>query len=162
MTAKSTDIKRIAELARPRLEDITHHFLPGGQKKGNEYIVRNPNRADDSPGSFKINLDTGEWADFATGDKGGDMVSLLAFLDGGNQYEAAKRLAAFLGVEPGAAVRHRQSKQAKGAWTAIIPVPAAAPPPPAAHSTLGNPAGRWSYHDEAGQVVCYTSTASTP
>ena len=46
--------------------------------EGHEYVARNPTRADRRPGSFKINLRTGRWADFATGDKGGDPVSLAA------------------------------------------------------------------------------------
>jgi hypothetical protein len=39
---------------------------------------------------------TGRWADFATGDRGGDPVSLAAFLAGIGQAEAARRLAAML------------------------------------------------------------------
>ena len=53
----------------------------------------NPHRRDRTTGSFKINLRTGRWADFATGDKGGDVISLAAFLWGVSQREAARRLA---------------------------------------------------------------------
>ena len=42
----------------------------------------NPTRPDRRAGSFKVNLRTGRWADFATGDKGGDAVSLAAYLSG--------------------------------------------------------------------------------
>lgn len=45
-----------------------------------------------------MNLATGRWADFATGDRGGDPVSLVAFLFDLSQGEAARRLAAMLGV----------------------------------------------------------------
>ena len=45
-------------------------------------MARNPTRPDRRPGSFKINLTTGRWADFATGDRGGDPVSLAAYLFG--------------------------------------------------------------------------------
>ena len=38
------------------------------------------------------------WADFATGDKGGDVVSLAAYLSGTGQTEAARALADMLGV----------------------------------------------------------------
>ena len=38
-----------------------------------------PRRADHRKGSFKINLTTGRWSDFATGDAGGDLVSLAAY-----------------------------------------------------------------------------------
>jgi hypothetical protein len=62
-------------------------------------MVRNPKRHDRRPGSFKVNLRTGKWADFATGDQGGDVVSLAAFLGGIGQREAAERLAAMLAIE---------------------------------------------------------------
>ena len=52
-------------------------------------------------GSFKINVVTGRWADFATGDKGGDPVSLVAFIESTTQSQAARRLALMLGVECG-------------------------------------------------------------
>jgi len=59
-------------------------------------MARNPRRADRHPGSFKINLHTGKWADFASGDRGGDPVSLAAFLFGLSQIEAGRRLADML------------------------------------------------------------------
>ena len=46
-----------------------------------------------------INVRTGRWADFATGDKGGDVISLAAYLFQCRQIEAARTLAATLGVE---------------------------------------------------------------
>jgi hypothetical protein len=73
--------------------------LPDGRRFGREYIARNPTRRDRRPGSFKINLVTGHWADFATDDKGGgDLISLAAYLFGLTHAEAARRLAAMLGV----------------------------------------------------------------
>jgi hypothetical protein len=54
-------------------------------------------RADRHLGSFKINLRTGRWADFATGDAGGDLISLRAYLDGIRQGEAARRIAREIG-----------------------------------------------------------------
>jgi hypothetical protein len=41
---------------------------------------------------------TGKWADFATGDKGGDPIALAAYLSGLSQVEAARELATMLGV----------------------------------------------------------------
>ncbi|MDA0781242.1 MAG: toprim domain-containing protein [Rickettsiales bacterium] len=43
-------------------------------------------------GSFKVNLVSCEWSDFATGDAGGDLVSLYAYLKGISQYQAAREL----------------------------------------------------------------------
>ena len=99
----STDHKRIdfaglnyAALANADL--ILQRWLPGGRYEGAEYVVKNPKRADRKAGSFKINVDTGRWGDFATGDRGGDMVSLAAYLAGLSQVEAARELADMLGV----------------------------------------------------------------
>ena len=74
-------------------------WLPDGRREGNEYVARNPRRHDRHPGSFKINLSRGAWADFATGDRGGDVISLAAFLAGTSQGEAARELARMLGLE---------------------------------------------------------------
>ena len=41
-----------------------------------EWVALNPRRCDRNLGSFKVNRFDGKWRDFATGDKGGDPVSL--------------------------------------------------------------------------------------
>ena len=61
-------------------------------------MAKNPTRADRRPGSFKINCRSGQWADFATGDRGGDVVSYVAYITGTAQVEAARRLAEALGI----------------------------------------------------------------
>jgi hypothetical protein len=93
------DFQRINEAALPALPSLLGRWLPGGRLQGREYVVRNPRRADRRPGSFLVNVRTGAWADFATGDKGGDPISLAAYLAGISQIEAAERLAAMFNVE---------------------------------------------------------------
>ena len=92
------DFAAINRVALARLSDVLWRWLPDGRIEGHEYVARNPRRADRRLGSFKINLDSGKWSDFATGDKGGDVVSLAAFLADCGQAEAARELAAMLGV----------------------------------------------------------------
>jgi len=77
---------------------VLRRIIPGGHIANGEYVVRNPTRADRSAGSFKVNLRSGRWADFATGDKGGDPISLVAYLEGVRPYDAAVLLAGMLGV----------------------------------------------------------------
>src|ERR1700730_5417116 len=74
-----------------------------------EYVALNPARADRRPGSFKVNLRTGRWADVATGDRGGDPVSLCAYVEGVSQAEAARRLARMLGLDTREGRRHGSS-----------------------------------------------------
>jgi len=95
------DFHRINRAAMPHLPQIVHRLLPGGKIHSREYVVRNPRRFDRHPGSFKINLATGQWADFATTDRGGDPVSLIAWLEGVSQPEAAKLLARMLSIDAG-------------------------------------------------------------
>jgi hypothetical protein len=92
------DFKRINRAALADLSALLRRWLPDGRVVGAEYIARNPRRQDRNPGSFKINLRTGRWSDFATGDKGGDVISLAAYLFGQGQAEAARGLAQMLGV----------------------------------------------------------------
>ncbi len=92
------DFDHVRTLAQHNALAICRRVLPGGRVVGGEYEVRNPKRPDRSPGSFRVNLRTGRWADFATDDRGGDAVSLLAYLRGLSQAEAARQLARELGV----------------------------------------------------------------
>lgn len=99
--ARRTDrvnFSRVAAAARPNLSLIVKRWLPEGRREGNEWVARNPTRPDRNPGSFKINLRTGRWADFATGHIGGDAISLAAYLFGLSQAEAARKLAGMLNL----------------------------------------------------------------
>lgn len=60
-------------------------WLPGGKVSGAEYLAKNPRRSDQSLGSFSIKVKgnkVGVWADFSTGDKGSNLISLYAYLLG--------------------------------------------------------------------------------
>jgi hypothetical protein len=83
------DFRRLATAALPHLHHLLPRWLPNGRRDGAEWVALNPTRNDSRPGSFKINMRTGRWADFATGDKGGDAISLLAYLHGLSPSQAA-------------------------------------------------------------------------
>ncbi len=76
------DFAAINAVARQQLPSLLNRWLPDGKSEGREYVARNPRRGDRNAGSFKINLRTGKWSDFATGDRGGDVISLAAYLFG--------------------------------------------------------------------------------
>ncbi|WP_316354697.1 DUF7146 domain-containing protein [Candidatus Trichorickettsia mobilis] len=67
-------------------------LLPKGKREGRHWLALNPIRNDNNLGSFKVNLTTGQFYDFVTGDKGSDIISLYAYLKGCSQYQAAYEL----------------------------------------------------------------------
>ena len=96
-------VNRAALAALPA---VLMRLIPGGKILGHEYVALNPTRNDRRPGSFKINLRTGRWADFATGDKGGDPISLFAYVENCSQSDAAIWLAQMLRLEDNGWRRH--------------------------------------------------------
>jgi hypothetical protein len=80
---------------------VLGRILPGGKRVGSEVVALNPKRADRRLGSFKVNRFNGRWADFATGEKGSDPISLVAYLADVPQGEAARLLARMLGLDEG-------------------------------------------------------------
>jgi hypothetical protein len=100
--AERIDFAAIACEALPSLRAILERILPGGRLVGREYVVLNPTRTDRHPGSFKIRIvgpRAGCWSDFATGEKGGDVISLVAYVENIRQDEAAKLVARMLSVD---------------------------------------------------------------
>ena len=96
---RQINFAQINKAAAAVLPSLLKRWLPDGRTEGNEYVARNPRRGDRNLGSFKVNLRNGRWSDFATGDAGGDPVSLAAYLAGISQVEAAEQVAKMLGIE---------------------------------------------------------------
>jgi putative DNA primase/helicase len=91
------DFDGINQAAVRAYRSILPSLIPGGKFRGQEYVVKNPRRDDQHPGSFSVNI-KGVWKDFATGESGGDFISLCAWVRGIRQGEAARELADKLGV----------------------------------------------------------------
>ncbi len=100
MTRRAINFARIADAALDHADRLARRWLPDGRCEGTEWVARNPRREDRRLGSFKINLKTGRWSDFATGDAGGDLIALAAYLFHLDQAEAARKIAAALGIDP--------------------------------------------------------------
>jgi hypothetical protein len=96
--ARHPDFAQLAAASVRVLPRLLARWLPEGRQERSEWVALNPRRKDSRLGSFKVNLRTGRWADFATGEKGGDAISLLAYLRGSSQAEAARVLARELRV----------------------------------------------------------------
>lgn len=85
------DFKLASDLILP---EILGMLPPGEMVTATEYGTRNPTRPDDTrAGNFNFNIVTGAWIDNARpGDKGGDAVSLYAYINGMTQSEAAREI----------------------------------------------------------------------
>ena len=95
----AVDFDAINAAALACLPALLERWLPDGKRVGREWSARNPRRVDRRPGSFKVNVITGRWSDFALPDaRGGDPVALAAYLSGQSQSEAARALARMLGL----------------------------------------------------------------
>ena len=103
MTGSRIDFDRINAAAMAALPAVLERILPSGKAVHREWVALNPRRRDRNLGSFRVNRYNGKWADFATGDKGGDPVSLVAYVENVSQAEAARLLAQMLGIEAEAA-----------------------------------------------------------
>jgi hypothetical protein len=87
-----------ADLARAlldRAETLVPQWLPGGSRKGAEWVCGDLGGG--AGGSCSVNLVTGVWADFSGDDRGGDLISLYAAINNLNQGQAARRLMGELG-----------------------------------------------------------------
>lgn len=164
----------IAAAALARAESLLPEWLPGGRREGAEWKALNPTRADAKIGSFSVNLINGHWADFASDDKGGDLVSLYAYLfHAGNQGRAAVELAERFGIAlppleqgkkrdrkagepaPAPAPEPALPKAPRTWWEPVRPVPDDAPAPPKAHPHRGVPARMWMYREADGALIGY-------
>lgn len=96
------DFTTINRAATARAEDVARRLLPGGVRRGKYWVA-----ADLSGGagkSLRVNLEgdkAGAWFDNATGERGGDFVSLAAAVARIPQKEAARLLGKMLGMEDG-------------------------------------------------------------
>ena len=147
-------VNRAAKAAYPGL---LREWLPGGKLVGHEYQVLNPMRADQNPGSFSINVSTGKWKDFATGDAGGDPISLYAYLRCGgveNRVQACKELAEKFRLDETApkTKTHLRVVKDEPEWKPLVPPP----------DGVGEPTGKlagWDhvfrYLDRDGRLLRY-------
>jgi len=149
------DFKRISETALGHAESVVSYLLPDGKREGVEWVALNPTRPDQTKGSFKVNLNTGIWSDFATGDKGGDLIDLWAYVNRCSNGDAAVELRDFLNLPDNTRKTPSRKPQDDKSWLPIIPIPVNAPAPPGAHLRHGKPSAGWCYKDAHGRLMGY-------
>lgn len=172
------DFAGLAAALLDRIDQLLPMWLPGGSRNGPEYEC-----ADFSGGagkSCKVNVHTGRWADFASDDAGGDLISLYAAIKGVNNGKAARLIMEEMGwakareqrphapapvAPPPATASAQRTDGGKAAprttWTPIVPVPPTAPVPSLKHFERGEPEASWAYRhgdDLLGYVARYRTS----
>lgn len=156
--ASDIDFEGLSRALLGRIRDLLPGWLPGGKPVGHEYVCGNLRG---EPGdSLKVNLNTGKWADFATGEKGGDLISLYASIQGIKNGEAARRLARELGLASGQ--RERRSPVRPSSAPVVAAPPPDAPAPAMVHTRHGRPSASWCYRDAGGAPIFHVARYETP
>jgi hypothetical protein len=137
----------LADALLARADTLVPAWLPGGTTRGHEYVCGSLQGG--SGTSCSINLSTGQWADFAADEKGGDLVSLYAAMHGLTMGKAALQVARDEGLEDVAGVQRDANHQrpdrpeppppkpkaprSDEGWFTVAPVPPHAPAPTFKH-----------------------------
>lgn len=143
---KKLDFEKLAATLLSRSRTLLPEWLPGGRLVGQEYTCGSIRG--EQGDSFKVNVNTGKWSDFATGEKGGDLTSLYAAINGVDQGKAAKTLAERVGVNISGAPRVEPPDNFE------VP-PKGSPVPNMSHHRFGEPTSKWAYKDQAGRTLFF-------
>jgi hypothetical protein len=142
---------RFADLARALLDmadTLLPQWLAGGVKRGPEWVCGS--LGGEAGSSCSINMVTGQWGEFSTGEQGGDLISLYGAIHGLSMGKAALQVARDHGLEDvagvmrdaGHVVAERPAPAPAAApkrpvveegWQTQRPVPATAPAPTFRH-----------------------------
>lgn len=136
-----------------RSESICSEWFPAGKRRGREFVVGN--LAGEPGKSLSINLSTGRWLDFASGERGGDLVSLYAAMHRIDQGEAYKQLTN--GHAPASLARPAKRPKPASGVRVVVPAPADAGVPDMRHRSHGVPSATWCYRDQRGAVLGYVA-----
>jgi hypothetical protein len=135
--AQKIDFGELAGALLDRAESLVPMWLPGGSKRGHEWVCGGLSGG--AGHSCSVNLVNGRWGDFAGDDAGGDLLSLYAAIRGLKQGQAARELQADMGWQaPVPVADPSKPKKRRSMWRALDVVPEHAP------SALTE----WSYKDD--------------
>jgi putative DNA primase/helicase len=145
------DFNALAQRLLVSSETLVPQWLPGGRRRGHEWVCGDLSGGEGA--SLSVNLLSGRWADFATSDRGGDLVDLYAAIHELTLGEAYREL----DDGSAAAAPARPAKPTKPARTVVTPVPEAAADCECVHPLYGAPSARWTYFDGNGEVLGYVA-----
>lgn len=145
-------VERIREATIFQAEPILCHLFPAGRRNGQEFQVGNVYGIPGDSLSISLKPDkVGVWDDFATNQKGGDLIGLWQTARNLSFPETLKEIEAFLGIgEPGGT----------GRQPSTLPPPISAPK--AEKKELGPPTGTWHYKDRDGRITATVKRFDPP
>lgn len=130
----------LAEALLARAAQLVAEWLPGGVVRGHEYVCGSLSGGTGT--SCSVNLVTGKWSDFSTGECGGDLLGLYAGINDLSMGKAALQVAREEGLEDVAGVQHARADAApvvkpvrvapvavaavratEEGWQTVVPVP---------------------------------------
>ena len=144
------DFRGLADRLLADAETHVTRWLPEGKRRGNEYKIGS--LAGEPGESMSINLRTGRWADFASGERGGDLIDLYAAIHHIELAEAYRELDGDRSVAVSAPPRREAPKR-----LVITPVPAESADCDCIHPDYGPPVRTWCYQDGNGDVLGYVA-----
>jgi hypothetical protein len=153
MTTK-LDFSALAQRLLISAETLVPQWLAGGRRRGHEWVCGD--LAGGEGDSCSVNLLSGRWADFATGDKGGDLIDLYAAIHEIDLGEAYRQL------DGTPAAPARPARPPKPQRTVITPVPSEAADHDCRHPIYGDPSQTWTYYDGNGDVLGYVARYDPP
>ena len=149
------DFQAINQHLLARCPQLLFTWFPQGKLAGQEFVIGD---ISGKPGkSLSVNLKTGIWSDFSTGDAGRDLISLYARKENIKDIDAAKFF------EPETKVSYARPKPEPAATSAeivykpVVPVPDDVPAPKFAKN-----AKVWEYQNVDGQTLGYIARIDTP
>jgi putative DNA primase/helicase len=150
--------EQIRDVSLAQADRLLREWFPNGRVIGREFKIGNI--AGDRGESLSINLNTGKWADFAAGIKGGDLIEVRAAMKhGGDRTAAARELAPMLGItmnglSAGASTRPQQKRDENAdEWQPIVPPPDGTRKP--AKREFENYDQVYDYLDASGRPLFY-------
>lgn len=151
------DFEGLASFLLSSINTLLPDWLPGGRIVGHEYECANLNGG--HGGSCKVNIKTAQWADFASNDKGGDLISLYAAIKRIGQGEAYKQLSDQFYYRPASAPQSRAVSR-ETVEQGIMP-PDTAGLPDFSHPKHGNPINRWVYRSADLRIMFFIARYNT-
>lgn len=149
------DYARLGDDLLARADTLLADWFPQGKKLGHEFKVGSLNG--EAGASLSINIKTGVWKDFSTGDTGGDLIALYAARLGMSQHDAAMDLSSDAPPTRDSVETPRAAATALPKTRNWLPAAPDQSSHDCAHHAHGKPSCTWPYHDPEGQLIGYVA-----